>query len=200
MYGLKQLLFVTRNFHYLQGLRTVPIGLFLVAQSAGWFGPQGNCTWSLPAFVAVFGLYWLIGKYYDRAFGRVVRAREERQREGMFSLVILAAFFGSIWLDAALNWPVSVVGMMLAAGFLGTYVISARSGGHDFRLHYVALAALMAGVSVLPALRLAPRYQLFGPTSAPLLIALGLIITVGGLLDHVLLSRSLRPLPEESHG
>jgi hypothetical protein len=200
MHELKQTLFITKNFHALQGLRIVPLGLLLVAQSAGWLGPQGNCTWSLLALVAAIALFWLIGKYYDRAFGRVVRTREERRREWIIALVVLAAIYGFAVLDSALSWPVSVAGLMLAAGFLTMYVFSARHWGSGFRVHYVILAALMAGVSVLPALRLAPRYQLFGPSSAPLLIVLGLIIIVGGLLDHVLLSQLLKPLPEKNHG
>jgi hypothetical protein len=196
MQDLNRVRLVTSHFHVMQGLRMVPIGVFLIAQSAGWLGRQGDCTLTLPSLIGAIVLYVFIGVYYRRSFGQVERPPQARQREWLYGLASLLVFYALVWVDSVLNLPVSLVGLLLAGGLLGAYLRT----GLGFRKHYAVSAALLALVSLLPALGLLPRFSLFGPDSTPLTITLGAIVVLSGVFDHLLLVRTLKPLPEETRG
>jgi hypothetical protein len=61
--------------------------------------------------------------------------------------------------------------------------------------HYVFLVVVLALVSSLPLLGIASLGQIF---SVAVLGILGVILIVGGVLDHVTLAREMQPYHKES--
>lgn len=187
MNDLARIRFVAGQFYYLQGLRLVPFGLWTVAFAAGWFGRQGDCTFSLPTLILVIILYKLVGVYYDRHFGRVERSLADRRLDWISLAVAIPAIWLAVWIDATGRLPISLLALALA-GFL--LVVHLRSPG-GYRRYYAVLAALLALLSLTPlALGQAPK-----DVSPPVLAALGGAYIVGGVLDHLVLARSLKPAP-----
>ncbi len=189
---------ITRNYQSLQGLRLVPLGLFFVLLAAGAFGPAGNCTFSLPALGASVLLYVLIGVYYRRTFGRVQQEWGAREWLGAIlgSLLLIAVWVGATSVDAFLRPPFSTLGLALAALLVGHWYITGR-----FLTHYLVMAAVLAGASLLPLLGV--PLQTFGfpaTNSAFNSMLFGFMFIVGGFLDHLVLIRNLKPLPEERRG
>ncbi len=193
MQDLKKVRYVTSHFSSLQGLKMVPWGLlFLVfaAQDGGYawlIGRQGDCTLTLPLLLAVVALYIAIGRYYDRTFGRV---QPTRGGVGDLAVVVfVAVLIGAIVAEMMWKPPVSLIGLVMAAGFIG-------GGWRSGRWHYVALGGLTAGVSGLPLwLHVPLTDKYFGSLGFTLKLALGLTYVVGGLIDHYLLVRALKPAP-----
>jgi hypothetical protein len=111
--------------------------------------------------------------------------------------LVIAAFLAGIsvlplFVRVLLNprWlPASLTGLVLAVFLFATWWITGR-----FRSHYLVMGALLAGVSLLPLFGALPGDDPYVP---PIVISLTFI--VGGVIDHLLLVRSLKPLPKESH-
>ncbi len=186
MNDLARIRFVAGSFYYLQGLRLVPLGLWTIAFAAGWFGRQGDCTVSLPTLILVIVLYKLIGVYYDRHFGRVERSAADRRLDWISLAIAVDAIWLATWVDSTGKLPISLLGLALAGFLLSVHL---RSPG-GYRLYYAILAALLALLSLAPlALRQAPK-----DISPLLLAALGGAYIVGGVLDHLVLARSLKPV------
>ena len=63
----------------------------------------------------------------------------------------------------------------------------------NFALYYVSMAALLAAVALLPLFDLIPADR-YLPTGA---LALGVVLVVGGIFDHALLTRTMGAHPQE---
>ncbi len=195
MQDLKRVRYITANFSALQGLKLVPVGLlFLVfaAQDTGWawlVRRQGDCTVTLPLLLVVIAVYFSIGRYYDRTFGRV-----QRTAGGLGDLVSLAfigLLIGAIVAEMTWKPSVSLIGLVMAVGFVGAGV---RSG----RWYYVGLGLLTAVVSLAPLwLKGSLIGGHVGSFSFTFDVVLGLTYLVGGLADHYLLVRALKPAGKE---
>jgi hypothetical protein len=192
MQDLKRVQYVTAYYSALQGLKLVPFGLLFLlfaAQAGGWngLGRQGDCTLTLPLLLVVIALYFVIGRYYDRTFGRV-----QYMRKGAGDLAVIAfvaVFVGAIVAEIIWKPSVSLIGLVMAMGFIGGGVSSRR-------WYYIVLGSLTAGVSLLPIWLSGPfagRYV--GSFSFTFNFTLGLTYLVGGLVDHYLLLRAFKAAP-----
>ncbi|MCC6189516.1 MAG: hypothetical protein IT318_10795 [Anaerolineales bacterium] len=188
MYDLQRVRFVTGQFYYLQGLRIVPIGLYLVLLATGWLGRQGDCTLQLPALLLALALYFVAGRYYERRFGRVQR-QSQRAAEALLVLVALIVFLAANAIDAVGQLPVSLTGLGMASFLFAVYAVH----GSRYRQHYAILGVGMLVLSLLPLAWKQTGLSL----DRVLLGAFGLAYVVGGVLDHLLLTRTLKPLPDE---
>ena len=197
--GLRRVRYVTINYASLQGLKMVPLGLWLwlwAAGEAGWWPWRNgwNPLLGLLALPPALVLRLVVGAYYARVFGRV-RSTSQRMGRTLFTGAMLIVV-GFPWLlisgcaDAGLQPPVSVLGLT-AAGLLALWCSTGR-----LHRQYLVAAALIAVVSLLPLLRIISRDRLFGGV---LCATFGTVLVVGGVLDHLRLARSLNPLPEASH-
>jgi hypothetical protein len=197
--GLRQVQYITTNYAGLQGLKMVPLGLWLwlwAVGEAGWWPWRNDCNplLNLLTLPMALALWLIVGAYYTRAFGRV-RPTSHRMGRTLFTgaMVLVVSFpwlLISGYADAALQPPVSVLGLT-AAGLLALWCSTGR-----LHRQYLVAAALIAVVSLLPLLGIISRDQLFGGV---LCATLGTVLVVGGVLDHLRLARSLKPLPKESH-
>jgi hypothetical protein len=193
---LKRVQFVTANYASLQGLKMVPLGLWLclgAARSFGWM-PWYTPIASLLALCVAGGLWLLVGRWYARDFGRV-RPTAQRARQVLWTgiLVVLVSFPWLLilsFVDAALEPPLSTVGLAAAALLLLWLWRSAP----PLPNHYVVAAALIATVSLLPLLGIMSRSQSFGGVLGA---TLGTSLIAIGVLDHRQLVRYLGALPQE---
>jgi len=203
-YNLALIRYVTQNYNSLQGLRMVPFGLFYLASAAGWLGKQGDCTFSIPALVLAILLYFGLGAYYRQRFGRVhhapvnlgpIRLAVESPVWFVVGLGAFLVFWAISALDYFLRPPVSLLGLSLAAGLAAVWLLPTFRP----RVHYLVMAILVTGISLLPLAGFSSGNEILAPVEGTLLyIVLGSIFVVGGLMDHLILVRVLKPLPEDA--
>lgn len=209
---LERVRFVTENYKNLQGLKMLPTGLMLLVLAAFYW--LHSLWFAFLGVALMLGALWVqpvIGRYYERKFGHVEPRPPMIQRTTAMVLitifvvfVVLAMLNNTGYVDvsgyintyivfpAKQQLPVNI--LLLATAVM--YLISCILGWQKlrFRLHYLVLSVLGVGASFLP---------LFGVLTEPIEVFFGfcgLIITVGGVFDHLLLVRTMRPLPEEDDG
>lgn len=183
MDNLARIRYITRNLDSLQGLRMVPFGLFLLAAGFGWLGDQGDFTLSLPAFVLTLFLYWLLGRYYARKFGRVKPLRAELVKNTLLSLAVILLMWVASWLDYWLNPPVSIFGLTLAVLLFAWWWLDEQR----IRFHYALMAGLVALISLLPLIGIGEGWQIIEPMGSLFHLLIGGIVLIGGILDHLIL-------------
>ena len=191
---LKRVERVTANYFFWQGLRWVPVGfVILIAslKSARWWPFPG--IWReitfFAAVAATIPVSFLIGRYYERVFGRVKGyAGLHRRRELLKWYVVYPAMFGSLVIDISLQPSFFISGPVWAAGITAYW----WSTGHG-RQHYLLAALSMLALSIIQWQELIepgkPMFVAFG-------VLLGAIYMLCGLLDHFELRRILRPIRE----
>jgi hypothetical protein len=183
--------FVTANYHQLQGLRLVPLGLLLALWASldvlGFFDPArfppGNRTTALTRIGYAYWLGLLLAlaapAYYRYRYGSV-DPFDRRSRNRWITAAVIG-FFVLVRIDRDLQWPVSLHLLLVSIALFVTVWQDGR-----VRRHYLAPALIWLAVSFLPALDVSPahlRMTLFG---------LGGLTLVGcGIGDHLLLTRTL---------
>jgi len=198
-YDLGRVRYVTERFGGMQGLRLVPFGLYLLVLAAGTAGlvPRvrpGALDVSLGLLLMAVAGSWLIGRYYDSRFGRVAPMASGRGSAGAGTGALIGAFtlFLSGFVDARLDPPVSVSWLFLGGVTLAYWWGPLRRR----RVHYAAFG----GVFVLLGLSPLVTGTLSGPPLdyVTYTVIMGLGAIVCGILDHVMLVRTLRPLPPDA--
>ena len=97
MNSIQQTRFFAQNYPQLQGLRTVPLGLCLLALTL-WSniqrGPARDLTLPILLALACLVLYVLIDQYYNRVYGKVKRlySHAELLWSAAGTVLALAAF------------------------------------------------------------------------------------------------------------
>jgi hypothetical protein len=179
--------FVTANFYQLQGLRLVPLGVFLLIAAAGtqgWFtwlpgnSPHAQQRWLAVAYgLAVAGAS-LATVLYARRFGSVWQFG----RSGRNCLIVLAVaiFILLALVDQQFQPPLALAPLWTAAALA---VIVCADGW--IRSHFLLGSFAWMIVGVLPVLH---------PDAATMLeayyVAGGLTLVVCGVGDHFLISRT----------
>ena len=180
--------FVTANFYQLQGLRLVPVGmylLFIAADAVGWMdwlpgkpvdGPDaaGN-AWGLLAFAwAIFGALAATA-YYRRQYGAVTQYGRGR-RNAMLGVAI-AWFVALAVVDVQTEWPVLLSALLVSVSLFVTVLVDGW-----LRTHYLAGAFAWLAVGLVPLV--APET----PVALAYGGAGGLTLIVCGLGDHRLIT------------
>ncbi|HEX9943216.1 MAG TPA: hypothetical protein VGG03_14445 [Thermoanaerobaculia bacterium] len=197
MQDLKRMQAVTENFFLWQGLRLVPFGLMGIFYAIhlaepSWWPLQGVSNELI--LVAVLALtlvaFSWIGRYYDRNFGKVrgLPGRHAR-RDAIKWWVVYPAMGASLFVDGVLKPPVFVSGLVWGAAVVAYWASTGRG-----RRHYLAIAALFAALTFVPALGLVSA----GKAMIGLFMGvLGGVYILAGIFDHLELVRILRPVREE---
>lgn len=197
MQNLKEIRFVATNFSNLQGLRAVPLGLCLVLVCLWANGLQYPVRDFFVPVVSMVGsliLLFAIDRYYLHVFGRVQRTPESRRLEWLLTAVFGSLALGAFWLDTSVKLPVSLLGLVFAAGLLVDYIRITWLVKGRFLLYYPLGAVLMAGVSVLPLLGVSNWWQACGLADQMLgiLMASGIFMIITGIWGHIFLARTLQ--------
>ena len=188
---LSQVRFVTANFAQLQGLRMVPIGIFLLfvlaleltgvlearlvlplADRAKLLTRVGYVFWVMLVLALVAPLY------YRLRFGEVDGF--DRQVRNRWLTTAVVGFFVLARVDRVLHLPVSLSLFLVSASF----VVAAWRDGW-IRPYYLAVAAAWMSAAWVPDLAVQGHLKLT-------LCGLGGLTFIAlGIGDHLLLSRTL---------
>ncbi len=199
MQDLKRIRFVTANYSYLQGLKWVPYGGWVLLVGASFLVPGLGrwVSWGLMLFftaAAVLAIV-LIQRYYNRAFGRAQPSRAHRLWEWGFGVVGGILGLAAFGVDTLQKLPVSLVGLTCAAAILCDYARLNWYARSSFRSYAVVLTLVVAVVSWLPLLGV-PMW----PTLCVVLAVMGGVLIALGFLDHRLLVQTMKPAPEVANG
>ena len=200
MQDLKKIRFVATNYSNLQGLRAVPLGLCLLAVC--WWAARLNYPARPSDFVlpiallaATIALLFIIDRYYLRVYGRVQRTPQSRNLEVLLGTVGAALALAAFWVDALVRLPVSLLGLVFAAGLLADYIRVTWLVKGRFLLYYPLAAVIMAVFSLLPVLGVPAWWQAFGLNSQliAIVVLIGILCILAGVWGHIYLARTLRP-------
>jgi hypothetical protein len=196
MDNVNRIRLVATNFYNLQGLRAVPLGFCLLFVSL-WAnrlqGPARDFLMPVAGLIGSLIVLFLIDRFYLHTFGRVQRTPESRQLEWLFSIIGGILALGAFWLDISFRLPVSLLGLVFAAGLLADYIRINWLVKGRFLLYYPLGAVLMAGVSILQLLGFHDWWQAFGLKNQLLGIAMaiGIFTMIAGFWGHIFLARTL---------
>ncbi|MCW2800258.1 MAG: hypothetical protein JWQ70_1730 [Aeromicrobium sp.] len=177
---------------YLRGLLSVPIALLLFVAALGnaSVGPFRH-SWVFLVVVAVLaGAYLLINRYYNDTFGRVTPSARQQSRLIVATLASVVIMIGvSTLLRSRAPWSLDLPVNSIAVAFALVLLVTFIAGG-GVRLHHVAILGALAIAGLLPV------WHGSDPGNIGLVMA-GVAILVIGILDHILLVRTLGPLVTE---
>jgi hypothetical protein len=189
--------FITAHYDQLQGLRLVPLGLYLAAVAASgldWLSwlpgdpPRASRQWlgvlfGLALVAAVCATMW-----YRRRYG--ARAPLSRHRRNAWLVLAVGVFLLAARFDQYANAPIALAPLSVAAAL----VLTVRADGW-VRAHFLLAAVPWFLVAWIPPLHHDGTSRLVSYA-----LAGGLALIVCGVGDHRLLSRSLLDAPEAAHG
>ena len=189
-----QIKFLTANYSKLQGLRAIPVGILCIFVAVWDNTRQGQLDGPLVALVATLLLYWLIDIYYNRVFGQVKQTPQQRRRDAVISIVFCAAALLAFAFDTAQILPVSLLGLVFAAGLFVDWQTTRSNYGEKLTTFFENFIAsiLILIVSILPLIGIS-WWEGFGIKSqmTGVFLVVGAIIILTGLWGHVRISRAL---------
>jgi hypothetical protein len=165
------------NYSDRQGLRVVPMALAILIHAF----PQVNrarvlgLDMQLIALTAGFLGYWLIGRYYDRRFGRVEEIPSAGFPIAGQILLIVIAFFVSAAIDIVQQPPVFVTGILIAAWLIVTAWPSRRIRGE-----YLSMSVVLVLISLMPLVG-----QQQGSVARAYAFWFGCGLLLAGVRDHL---------------
>ncbi len=193
MENLKRVRYITKNYEQLQGLKQVPVGIFLlsVALSNSGLWPLYTMWEPIPTLLVLaltIGSHMLIGVHYSKKFGQVQPATHsdwDRAR----GVILVLVFVGAFAVDLSFEPPVSVVGLVLAAWICSGWWRAGWLG-----VHYAFATMLLIVVSLMPLVGIVSAERLF---DVGLPLSFGIVTLIIGTADHLILKHFLSPSPEE---
>ena len=144
-------------------------------------------------------------RFYRSTYGRVrIEGTQMLRMELIHCLYVIPALIGftaAVWIDRNIQPPVSV-SFLCFAGF--SFVLWYFKG-RGVSPHHLWLGIIILLLGLFPLLGM-PIVDVYGFTLVDYYVVLsgifGLIVATDGLFDHLMLMRTLKPLPseEENHG
>lgn len=200
--------FLTKNYGSLQGLRFVPLGTYFLlgipydATPGQWKMVIGPLLGGF--FLASVAAYFLIGRYYRRVYG-LVRPSESHETTNSKLMGLWTCFLIAYLSLIIINLSTGMrywwlIGSLGAALIVATVLIHMRARGYPryFPLG-LSFAVLLLLSGHLPALTSGCTG---GFVNACVVqdVLIGTVLVTGGIFNHLLLVRSMKPLPEEGNG
>lgn len=188
MERLNQIRQFTQHYPELQGLRMAPLGLFFLVSAVQrlgifpWLGEQGDLTITLPLLILAFALWFWIGRYYERTFGKVEPLRKG-SRSAIVGILVPLVLVGVIILENVLYRnnaapPFSFIGLTVGAAYLYMGLVSQR-------WYYTVTGVILLAASFLPwIMGVGLGNPTFGSLGTVYQFLWGGLILLNGLLDH----------------
>ena len=189
--------FVTAHYDQLQGLRLVPLGVYLVALAAsglGWLSwlpgdpSRASARWLGGLFCGALAVAAAATVWYRRRYGALTAL--SRRRRNTWLVLAVGIFLLAAQFDQSVNGPIALAPLSVAAAL----ALTVRADGW-FRAHYLIAAAPWLAVAWIPTLHDDGTSRLVSYA-----LAGGFALIVCGLGDHWLLSRTLIETPDPTHG
>lgn len=197
MHTADRIRFLTDNFSYLQGLKTIPIGLAVIA--IAWFenvsvGPGKDLGPPLLILTAALLAYELISRYYRSKFGQIRKSIRQRLPEIAMGILAVAASYLAFWFDPQIDWLGSPLGVTVAILLGVDYLRTSRKVIGRYHGYTPVFAGILFLLSILPALGFKQWWLAIHIQSQTLaiLLVLGVLIVVMGILGHLTLLKLLR--------
>ena len=205
---LERIRYVAANYEHLQGLRKLPLGIFLLLTifaalySVFWTSVDGQIpeSYVLGGFALIFAVFvasivlpHFVSVGYEQRYGTVQRYRSiPRRRKVLYVTMVLAILLGGYL-------PMLVMGIAMLAAYWPD---------RRFQKHYVMLGMLAVFVAIA---HVASTFAWFatgdwvwitgeamsGLPRMFVMTVIALYLIVGGVLDHLLLVRTMKTAPEE---
>ncbi len=199
---LRRIRIVTKNYAMLRGLQGIPFGLlffYMAVFELKWLNvPDESLDLVIfIGFIVFFvslALHPIIGKYYDRMFGTVQQASGNSLDKTITGLLFAVLVVGGMRLDKTLTLPISATGFAIALVLLICWWQT-----NAFRTHLLILALITAFLSLAPLAGLTAFHMLFLPGHGGYELVYGVLLTIGGLCDHLLLLRAFRQTQKAYH-
>jgi hypothetical protein len=189
--------FITAHYDQLQGLRLIPLGLYLLALAAsalGWLSwlpgdpARASAQWLAGIFCVALAAATATTAWYRRRYG--ARAPLSRWRRNAWLVLAVGVFLVAAHFDQYANAPIALAPFSVAAAL----VLTVRADGW-VRAHF-----LIAAVPWFLVAWILPLHH-DGPSRlVSYALAGGVALIVCGLGDHRLLSRTLLDVPDATHG
>ena len=191
-----QIRFIAANYSKLQGLREVPVGLFVTTVAVWSVEHQGDLGIPILFALGAALLYWLIDRFYINRFGRIRQTSRTRSWELIASILFGVLALLAFWLDTARDLPFSVLGLVVAAELFEDFWRATQSiKGRSFGLYPENLiaACLIFVLSLLPLTGLAWLDSLKLPSQfLGMITVIVIFLILAGIWGHI---RLLRILP-----
>ncbi len=160
------------------------------------------CLWSLFLFIAL-AIYLTVFslRFYRRTYGRVRIEKLEKMklelRNWLYIVPVLAGFTVGVWIDRNFHPPISISFLCFA---IYCFVLwFAR--GRGISNHQLWLGIIILLLSLFPLLGFMRHEEAYGFSLLEYYTLLsgifGLIVATDGLFDHLILTRTLKSLPQE---
>jgi hypothetical protein len=192
----------TRAYKSLQGLRSLPLGIFFLLTGlqllgVSWLGKQGDCSITLPLLLVCIAAWFFIGRYYERRFGRVEPVPPDLKGElkiYLFPAILIAVIIlENVLFRSGILLPISLIELTIGIGWI-------YAGRICSRWYYTLMGILMAAFSFIPLLTgttvANPVFGTFGIVST---FFFGAAIIITSLLDHLRLVNGFHPLNGDDH-
>jgi hypothetical protein len=208
--------FIAANYATLQGLRIVPLGVFvlLAALLSNYLWAHGLALVPLwqrgvvefAKYSAILGVLMvsmtvslvLIEKYYFRNFGKVHRTPESRRFEWLIQILGSILLVGAFWADITYRWPVSCMGLVFSAAMIAEYLRLTWLVGGRYLVYYPIGASIIALVSILPLFGFSEWWLGLGLENELVGIEMmvGVFCVLAGIWGHLFLLSALSPRRE----
>jgi hypothetical protein len=188
--------FITAHYDQLQGLRLIPLGIYLLALSASglgwlWWLPGEPARASRQWLGVLFGLALVAAVcatiWYRRRYG--ARAPLSRHRRNAWLVLAVGVFLLAAQFDQYADAPIALAPFSVAVAL----VLTVRADGW-VRAHFLIAAAPWLLAAWIPPL------HHHGTRLVSYALAGGVALIVCGVGDHRLLSRNLLDVPDATHG
>jgi len=188
--------FVTAHYDQLQGLRLIPLGVYLLALAAsglGWLSwlpgdpSRAPGRWLGAVFCGALAAAVAATAWYRRRYG--ARTPLSRGRRNAWIVLAVGIFLLAAQFDQYANGPVALAPLSVAAAL----VLTVRADGW-IRAHFLIAAAPWFAAAWIPMLHDDGTSRLVSYA-----LAGGIALIVCGVGDHRVLSRTLID-PDTTHG
>lgn len=194
---LRELNVLQEHYLEMQGLRKVPIGLFVlfvcglqVEELASWW-PSLE-AWMPYVGITVFGVavwcFWSIGGYYERNFGLTLESSPTKNREALVWSCVLASMMFTLAEIEPIS-PANLAAGVAMSWIVVSYFLTGKLWPHASVL--MALVMTMFQIQIIES-----SFPLWGFTLT-LLAMLGVVLAWGGVFSHSQLVKTLGPVPED---
>ena len=195
---LAKIRFMAANYSKLQGLRVIPVGLFVLF-TAMWnnAGLQGDLSGLFYSLIGFALLTRLADRYYVTAYGQVQQTPTQRKRDLILSVISIVLALPAYAFDTARILPISVFGLVFAALFLFmSFWQSSDSANDQSFARYpenLLFALLLLGFSLLPLTDF-DWWKTFRLQSLEtgMMTVFGILLVIMGLWGHIRFVRVLK--------
>ncbi|PWH11732.1 MAG: hypothetical protein DDG60_16925 [Anaerolineae bacterium] len=196
--SIEQIQYLTQNYSRLQGLRAIPVGIFVLLAGIWANFAAGNLGMPFVLLLITWLGYGLIDQYYARQYGKVTTLRQRRIQEFITGILFMVLALVSFVFDSAQVLAMSSVGLVIAAGILADFWQNISKPAYSFEA--IISAALIAMLSLLPL----AGWQWWhwvgvGTLTNGILILSGLLMIGMGVIGHGRLTHTLKAVEKASH-